>query len=98
MTRCDGTREMSHSGLVRPPAKRVEDQTSRGFASRHLRSYLPSGILYAGRAQHDYHEWDQSGARSAHICSALGLVPDGRSTTTTTGTNEDVGPPDRAAA
>ena len=35
-----GSKEMSHSGLVRPPAKRVEVYTSRGFKSRHLRSDL----------------------------------------------------------
>ena len=32
-----GREEMSHSGLVRPPAKRVEVQTSREFKSLHLR-------------------------------------------------------------
>src|SRR6478735_6501565 len=34
--------EASHSGLVRPPAKRVEDKTSRGFKSRRLRAGTPN--------------------------------------------------------
>ena len=33
-----GDGEMSHSGLVRPPAKRVGDKTPRGFKSRRLRT------------------------------------------------------------
>src|SRR3954471_19690888 len=35
--------EASHSGLVRPPAKRVEDKTSRGFKSRRLRQHKTEG-------------------------------------------------------
>ena len=75
-----GDVEMSHSGLVRPPAKRVEVDSSRGFKSRHLRHMSHVGPLdMRKRVEGSFAApgWSHTRALSAFARPVKRCLPDG---------------------